>query len=56
MFDRCCRKHANKSAAEAILYSKLFKDDPVRYLALSYVKAGVIGQFARLSVCDRENT
>ena len=49
------RKRERSTDVEEIMNSNLFKDDPVRYLALEYVKTHVIQQWTPFSQYDKED-
>lgn len=51
-----CRKEEKRSAVESIITSKLYNDDPVRYMALSYVKSHVVERFLPFSLYDEGGT
>ena len=50
------RKEDRKSALEGILTSRLFTDDPVRFMSLRYVKDFVVESFSPFSLLDKDST
>lgn len=48
------RKEDKKSAVERIVASTVYNDDPVRFMALAYVKGFVVENFLPFSLFDGE--